>query len=72
MLPSLKNLQFKGVGAYLESLVAQIRVPLLEQLWIVLFNQIAFALTHLSHLINITEVFNVTITPERPCYDYAG
>ena len=30
-LPSLKNLQFRGVGAYLESLVAQIRVPLLEK-----------------------------------------
>ena len=56
-LPSLKNLRFKGVSAYLESLVAQIRAPLLEQLDITLFNQIAFALPHLSHLINITEGF---------------
>ena len=45
-LPGLKTLGFKGVGAYLESLVAQIRVPLLEQLHIWLFNQIAFVLPH--------------------------
>ncbi|KAF8256502.1 hypothetical protein EI94DRAFT_1766059 [Lactarius quietus] len=56
-LPNLKTLWFKGVGAYLESLVAQIRAPLLEQLDITLFNQIAFALPHLSYLINITEGF---------------
>ena len=54
-LPSLKNFAFKGVSTYLESLVAQIEAPLLEQLNITLFNQIAFALPHLSHLINITE-----------------
>jgi hypothetical protein len=58
-LPTLKNLRFKGVSAYLESLVAQIRVPLLEQLDITLFNQIAFALPHLFHLINTTEVFKL-------------
>jgi hypothetical protein len=57
MLASLKNLRFQGVGVYLESLVAQIRAPLLEQLDITLFNQIAFALPHLSYLINITEAF---------------
>ena len=53
-LPSLKCLWFRGVSAYLESLVAQIRVPLLQQLGITLFNQIAFALQHLSYLIGIT------------------
>jgi hypothetical protein len=53
-LPSLKKLQFKGVSAYLENFVAQIRAPLLERLGITLFNQIAFALPHLSNLINIT------------------
>ena len=58
-LPSLKRLQFKGVSAYLESLVAQIRVPLLEQLEITLFNQIAFVLPHLSYLISITEALKL-------------
>ena len=53
-LPSLKKLQFKGISAYLECFVAQIRAPLLERLEITLFNQIAFILPHLSHLINIT------------------
>ena len=59
-LPSLKVLRFHGVGAYLESLVAQIRVPLLERLSIELFNQIAFVLPHLFNLINITEVFQLS------------
>ena len=57
--PSLKILQFKGVGTYLESLVAHIRVPLLERLLITLFNQIAFALPHMFHLINTTEGFKL-------------
>ena len=59
-LPSLKILTFRGVGAYyLESLVAQIRVPLLERLYILPLNQIAFALPHLCYLINITEAFKL-------------
>ena len=66
-LPRLKKLWFKGVSAYLESFVAQIRVPLLESLYITLFNQIAFALPHLSHLITITEGFKL---PEAAVYFY--
>ena len=61
-LPSLTNLRFKGVGAYLESLVAQIRAPLLERLRVTLFNQIALALPHLFHLINITEALELSRT----------
>jgi hypothetical protein len=56
-LPSLKKLRFKGISVYLEFLVAQIRVPLLELLEITLFNQIAFAQLHLFYLINVTEGF---------------
>ena len=59
-LPSLKIFKFCGVGTYLESLVAQIRVPLLEKLNITLFNQITFSLPHLFYLINITEVFKLS------------
>ena len=58
-LPTLRHLTFKGVGAYLDSLVAQIRAPLLDQLHITLFNQIAFALPHLSHFTNTTEGLNL-------------
>ena len=58
-LANLKTLAFQGVGAYLESLISKIRIPLLERLEIVLFNQIAFALPHLSHLIYVTEGFRV-------------
>jgi hypothetical protein len=54
-LPNLKSLAFRGVSAYLEYFIAQIRAPALEQLSITLFNQIAFTLPHMSHLINTTE-----------------
>ena len=60
-LPNLKIFRFRGVSGYLESLVAQIRVPLLKLLGIKLFNQIAFALPHLSHFINITEGFKLPV-----------
>jgi hypothetical protein len=56
-LPSLKNLRFYGISAYLESLIAQVKAPLLEWLNITLPYQIVFALPHLSHVINITELF---------------
>ena len=59
-LPSLNKLEFIGVGAYLESLAAQISVPLLEWLEIKLFNQISFVLPHLFYLINITNVFKLS------------
>ena len=58
-LPSLKNLQFKGVSAYIESLVAQIKAPFLEQLDITLFNQIVFELPHLFYLVNNTQAFKL-------------
>ena len=60
-LPSLKKLQFEGNGDYLESLSAQIRAPLLDwlELKITLSNLIAFALPHLSHLVNITEALKL-------------
>lgn len=51
-LPALRRFIFKGVTAYLNNLVAQIRAPLLEQLCTTLFNQIAFALPHLSDFTN--------------------
>ena len=54
-LPRLKSLMFRGVSAYLESLVAQFRAPLLQLLNTTLFNQVAFVLPHLSHFINATQ-----------------
>ena len=55
MLSNLKSLTFRGVSAYLEGIVSQIRAPILERLDIVLFNQLAFRLPYLSHFISITE-----------------
>ncbi|KAH8988307.1 hypothetical protein EDB86DRAFT_2052074 [Lactarius hatsudake] len=61
-LHNLKNFTFQGVSAYLESLVARIRAPLLKRLDIALFNQIAFSLPHLSHLTNIAEGLKISTT----------
>src|SRR5712671_7775186 len=41
-LPSLTSLRFQGVSEYLEDLVAQIDIPLLDQLSVTFFNQLIF------------------------------
>ena len=64
-LPNLKHFRFRGVSAYLECFVAQIRAPLLERLDITLFNQVAFALPHLSRLID-TRAFKLPTA--RVCF----
>ncbi|KAI9432403.1 hypothetical protein H4582DRAFT_1112410 [Lactarius indigo] len=54
-LPKLKRFTFRGISAYLESLIAQISAPHLEQLSVTLLNTVGFALPHLSHFTNTTE-----------------
>jgi hypothetical protein len=54
-LPALRQLEFRGVSAYLESLLSRISTPLLERLNITLFNQLTFTLPHLSHFTGATE-----------------
>ncbi|KAH8996487.1 hypothetical protein EDB86DRAFT_2829149 [Lactarius hatsudake] len=49
---TLKRLTFQGTSAHLESLIARHTAPLLEQLSITLFNQVAFTLPHLSIFTN--------------------
>jgi hypothetical protein len=55
ILSNLKKLSFRGVSVYLERLLSQIRAPVLQQLDITFFNQIAFTLPHLSHFANTTK-----------------
>jgi hypothetical protein len=69
-LPRLKRLRFKGVSVHLESLVAQIRLPLLEHLDITLFNQMAFVLPHLSYLIDITESLKLSTNSAAVFFDH--
>lgn len=54
-LPSLKRLIFRGVGAYLENLVAQINAPLLERLSTTLFFEVTYALANLTQFVHATE-----------------
>jgi len=60
-LPALRRLTFRGVSPYLESLVAQIRAPILEKLDITTFNQVAFILPHLSDFTNTTNRLKLPI-----------
>ena len=54
-LPTLRRLTFRGVGVYLDNLVAQINTPLLERLSLTLFFEIAFILVNLNEFILRTE-----------------
>ena len=54
-LPNLGRLTFRGVGVYLDNLVAQINTPLLEQLSLTLFFELAFTLVNLAEFIRRTE-----------------
>jgi hypothetical protein len=56
-LPTLKRVTFKGVGIYLDNLVAQINTPVLEQLNLTLFFELAFTLMNLTEFLCRTEGF---------------
>ena len=56
-LPVLRRLTFRGVGVYLENLVAQINTPLLERLNLTLFFELAFTLVNLTEFVHRTERF---------------
>jgi hypothetical protein len=54
-LPALRCLEFQGVGAYLEGLLARISTPRLERFDISLFPQLTFTLPRLSHVTKTVE-----------------
>jgi hypothetical protein len=60
-LPALRRLTFRGVGVYLDNLAAQINTPLLEQLNLTLFFEIAFSLVNLAEFIHRTEGFGCLV-----------
>ena len=55
ILPTLRRLGFRGVSAYLESLIARISAPFLERFDITLFNQLTFTLPNLTQFTGTTE-----------------
>ena len=54
LLPVLTDLHFKGVGEYLDELVACIDAPLLDNLEITFFHQLSFDTPHLTQFIGRT------------------
>jgi hypothetical protein len=58
LLPVLTTFQFKGVGEYLEDVVARIDAPLLDDLEISFFHQLVFDTPQLTQFISRTPRFN--------------
>jgi hypothetical protein len=56
-LPSLRELTFRGVGVYLENLMAHINTLLLEQLGLTLLFDLTFTFVNLTEFIHRTEGF---------------
>jgi hypothetical protein len=50
-LPALTSMTFKGINEYLEDIVAQIDAPLLDELFITFFHQLAFNTRELAQFI---------------------
>jgi hypothetical protein len=51
VLPALTRFEFRGVGEYLEDLVARIDAPLLGSLWVTLFHQLIFDISQLPQFV---------------------
>ena len=61
-VPSLRTLKFRGMGVYLDNLVAQINTPLLERLDLTLFFELAFTLVNLTAFIHRTDGFRCLVS----------
>jgi hypothetical protein len=61
-LPSIRRLTFRGLGVYLDNLVAQINTPLLDRLDLTLFFELAFTLVNLNEFIHRTEGFRCLVS----------
>ena len=55
ILPALVVLNFKGVGEYLEDLLAWVNVPILDLVQITFLNQLIFSTSQLPWLIHLTK-----------------
>lgn len=59
-LPSLTQLVYRGASAYLESLLARVRAPLLQDIDITLFNQLTLRLPRTCTFISDLDMFRPT------------
>ena len=59
-LPALRQLIYRGVSAYLESLLARIRTPVIQDIDVTLFNQLALRIPRICTFISDLESFQPT------------
>jgi hypothetical protein len=61
MLPTLRRFTFRGLGVYLDNLVAQINIPLLERLSFTFLFDLDFTLASLAEFIHRTKGFGCLV-----------
>ena len=59
-LPALRQLVYRGVSAYLESLLARIRTPVIQDIDVTLFNQLTLRIPRICTFISDLESFQPT------------
>jgi hypothetical protein len=68
-LPNLSKFWFRGWSTYLEGLLARIRAPLLSIFAIEFFNQLTFAIPHLSQFMRTSQNFDLRAIRLNFCSD---
>ncbi|KAI0247543.1 hypothetical protein BJV78DRAFT_909302 [Lactifluus subvellereus] len=71
MLPNLRELSFKGVSAYLEDLLPRISTPVLGMLYIELFHQLTFTVSHLVQFMDTPGILRFSTVLLAFDYDHA-
>ncbi|KAI9512635.1 hypothetical protein F5148DRAFT_792284 [Russula earlei] len=70
ILPNLTSLLFKGDSEYLEDLVGQLSMPLLDHLSVILHNQLIFDMPQLPQFIRRTEKLKALTQANITFYDW--
>ncbi|KAI0253251.1 hypothetical protein BJV78DRAFT_223346 [Lactifluus subvellereus] len=71
-LPNLRRFVFGGVSAYLEGLLAQIIAPVLSELYIELFYQLPFTVSHFSRLMGTSKILIFSVVMLTFSHNYVS
>ena len=69
-LSNLRRLGFQGASAYLEALLSQVTIPLIEKLQIYFFNQLTYSIPRLQQVVSTAENLRLKTATLSFCEDY--
>jgi hypothetical protein len=69
-LPNLRRLAFRGANAYLEALLSQVTIPLLEKIEISFFNELTYSIPHLQECMSTAGNFRPKTITLTFCENY--